>query len=88
MVKYRVLYHIVFTTVNENHEKPGSGRANVTGADGSDIQRFTKGSDWSEWIAFSYAIEPTGKLRSTWGKIKRGLFEIITWGIYSAFLLF
>jgi len=46
----------------------------VMNADGSDIQRLTKtpavGEFRPDWTASSYAVEPAGKLKSTWGKIK------------------
>jgi len=71
----QLFYHIVFTIVNENQEKPGSGGTNVTDVDGSDVQRLTRGGDWLDWTAFSYSVEAAGKLKSTWGKIKRELFS-------------
>jgi TolB protein len=47
----------------------------VMNADGSNIQQLTNtpGADefQPDWTAYSYSIEPSGKLKSTWGKIKR-----------------
>jgi Tol biopolymer transport system component len=51
----------------------------VMDADGTNVQRLTN-TPWMEWFPdwwgpFSYAVEPDGKLRSTWGKLKRELFS-------------
>ena len=49
----------------------------VMDADGSNVRRLTHtladeayGLDWT---TFSYTVEPAGKLRTTWGQIKRKL---------------
>jgi TolB protein len=45
----------------------------VMNADGSNVQRLTNTPEYewvSDWTASSYAVEPAGKLKSTWGKIK------------------
>ena len=42
-------------------------------ADGSNVQQLTNtpvDELWPDWAGFPYAVEPAGKLRSTWGKIK------------------
>ncbi len=50
----------------------------VMEADGSNVKKLTNTPDW-EWSlcwtshSLSYAVEPAGKLKATWGKIKRGL---------------
>ena len=51
----------------------------VMNADGSNIQKLTNTpapvNEFSpDWTASSYGVEPTGKLRTTWGRIKRELF--------------
>jgi TolB protein len=49
----------------------------VMNADGSNIQAITnsptKYDGYPDWTAYSYGVEPTGKLRTTWGKIKCAL---------------
>jgi len=48
----------------------------VMDADGSNVQALTNSEKWDQfpdWTAYSYGIEPTGKLRTTWGKIKCAL---------------
>ena len=45
----------------------------VMNADGSNIRQITNTPErewWPDWTAFTYGVEPAGKLRSTWGKIK------------------
>jgi Tol biopolymer transport system component len=46
----------------------------VMNVDGSNVQRLTNTpddyEDYPDWTATSYAVEPAGKLKSTWGKIK------------------
>ena len=50
----------------------------VMDADGSNVRQLTDTPEevefTSDWTAFSYAVGPAGKLKSTWGKVKRGLF--------------
>lgn len=58
--------------------RDGNYEMYVMDADGSNIRRLTNTSEdefESDWTAFSYSVEPTGKLRATWGKIKRGLLS-------------
>jgi TolB protein len=54
----------------------------VMNADGSGVQRLkVPVSEWDmyrgavdfDWTAFSYAVEPAGKLKSTWGKMKASM---------------
>ena len=48
----------------------------IIDADGSNIRQLTNTpqNDWSsDWTAFSYAVDPGGKLKSTWGRIKSEL---------------
>ncbi len=50
----------------------------VMNADGSNVQQLTNSPAWEwqpDWTAHSYAIEPSGKLKSTWGKIKDRSFS-------------
>ena len=45
----------------------------VMNADGSDVQRLTNtpANEFGiDWTASSYTVEPTGKLKTTWGNIK------------------
>ena len=45
----------------------------IMDADGSNVQRLTDTplrEESPDWTASSYAVEPAGKLKSTWGKIK------------------
>jgi len=45
----------------------------IMDADGSNVQRLTNtpaDEFLPDWIASSYAVKPTGKLKSLWGKIK------------------
>jgi RNA polymerase sigma factor (sigma-70 family) len=46
----------------------------VMNADGSNVQQLTNTPVCEyrpDWTVYSYGVEPTGKLKSTWGKIKR-----------------
>jgi Tol biopolymer transport system component len=63
---------IIFVSDQDN---PGSNQPHlyIMDADGSNVQRLTPGSE-PDWTAFSYGVEPAGKLKSTWGKIKQKLF--------------
>ena len=48
----------------------------VMDADGSNVQALTNSEKWDQfpdWTAYSYGVEPTGKLKTTWGKIKCAL---------------
>jgi Tol biopolymer transport system component len=50
----------------------------IMDADGSNVQQLTNtpASEWGlDWTAYSYGVEPAGKLKSTWGKIKSKLFK-------------
>lgn len=45
----------------------------VMDADGSNVQRLTntpQNEVFPDWTAFSYAVEPAGKLPTTWGETK------------------
>jgi Tol biopolymer transport system component/beta-lactamase regulating signal transducer with metallopeptidase domain len=53
--------------------RDGNFEIYVMDADGQNVQRLTNTSEDEfepDWTAFSYAVEPAGKLKSTWGKIK------------------
>ncbi|MFC1713450.1 M56 family metallopeptidase [Candidatus Poribacteria bacterium] len=57
--------------------KEGPSDIYVMNADGSNVEQLTNTPEWEfapDWTALSYAVEPAGKLKATWGKIKRGLF--------------
>jgi Tol biopolymer transport system component len=41
----------------------------VMNGDGSNAREITSGC-WPSWIASLYAIEPAGRLRTTWGEVK------------------
>jgi hypothetical protein len=46
----------------------------IMNADGSNVKRLTDISGMTpSWFGSSYAVEPAGKLKSTWGRIKRAL---------------
>jgi len=65
---------IAFTS---NRDNPDSLDIYIMDADGSNVQRITNTPEKEtslDWTAFSYAVEPGGKLKSTWGKIKQVLF--------------
>jgi TolB protein len=48
----------------------------VMNADGSNVKRLTYTSGMMpSWFGSSYAVEPAGKLKSTWGKIKQKIFR-------------
>jgi len=49
----------------------------IMDADGSNVKRLTDNpapDQWLSWVGSSYAVEPTGKLKTIWGKIRRKLF--------------
>ena len=53
----------------------------VMNADGSNVQQLTnipESESKPDWTAFSYAVEPAGKMKATWGRIKNRLFS--RWG--------
>jgi len=60
-----------------DQDNPGSDDIYIMDADGKNVQRLTNSPEieyYPDWTASSYAIEPAGKLKSTWEKIKQGLF--------------
>jgi len=60
-----------------SYERDKPSEMYVMNADGSNVQQLTNTPEYEfqpDWTAFSYAVEPAGKLKSTWGEIKRGLF--------------
>ena len=51
----------------------GSYKIHTMDVDGADIHQITNvplAEYDPDWTAFSYAVEPAGKLKSTWGKVK------------------
>ena len=55
-------------------DRDGNFEIYVMNADGSNVQRLTNTPANNElepdWTASTYAVEPAGKLKSTWGEIK------------------
>jgi Tol biopolymer transport system component len=61
------------TKIAFSSNRDGNYEIYVMDTDGSNVQRLTNTPEdefESDWTAFSYALEPAGKLRSTWGNIK------------------
>jgi len=61
------------TKIAFSSKRDGNWEIYVIDADGQNVQRLT--NTWqheleADWTATSYAVEPAGKLKSTWGKIK------------------
>ena len=58
-------------------ERDGNREIYVMNADGSNVKNLTNNPAtdyWPSWSGSSYAMEPAGKLKTIWGKIKRKLF--------------
>jgi Tol biopolymer transport system component len=54
-------------------DRDGNGEIYVMDADGSNVERLTDNPAWDghpSWVDSSYAIDPSGKLKAAWGKIK------------------
>lgn len=61
------------TRILFNSDRSGDDELHIMNADGSNAVRLTNTpeDEWCpDWTAFSYAVEPAGKLKSAWGKIK------------------
>jgi len=57
--------------------RDGDYEVYIMDADGKDLAKLTDNpayDGYPNWGSAPIAVEPAGKLRSTWGKIKRGLF--------------
>ena len=69
---------IAFCCDQDKEQNGWNGDIYVMNADGSNVQQITNTpeEEWGlDWTAFSYSVEPAGKLKSTWGKIKQALFS-------------
>jgi len=58
--------------------RDGNSEIYVIDADGSNVKRLTDNPAYDgmpSWSGSSYAMEPTGKLKTVWGKIRRKLFS-------------
>ena len=57
-----------------SYEGDNPSQIYVMNSDGTNVQKITNSPVawvlWPDWTAHSYALEPAGKLKSTWGKIK------------------
>ena len=61
------------TRILFDSDRSGNYELYIMDADGSNIEKLTNTpeDEWCpDWTAFSYAVEPAGKLKSMWGKIK------------------
>ena len=66
------------TRIAFSSKRSGNYEIYIMDADGSNVQQLTNTPTdefLPDWTTFSYAVEPAGKLKSTWGKIKRGVFS-------------
>ena len=58
--------------------RDGNHNIYVMDADGANVKRLTDNPAddmGSSWFGSPYGVEPAGKLKSTWGNIKRGVFS-------------
>ena len=63
---------IVFSS--NSQDNLGNWDIYVMDVDGQNVQKLTdawEGEFEPDWTAFSYAVEPDGKLKGTWGDVKR-----------------